>query len=89
MEIKTVTLKENNVACVEVFVFDVPAPSFGQHVALATVPIRVSEFPTLAWLILEAKKHPFLRRRHVISAAAIIIIIIEREVFLGVLFWYD
>jgi hypothetical protein len=56
---------------------------------LATVPIRVSEFPTLAWLILEAKKHPFLRRRHVISAAAIIIIIIEREVFLGVLFWYD
>ena len=46
--IRTLTLEENNVGGVELFVFDVSAPSFSQHVALTAVPVRVSEPPALA-----------------------------------------
>lgn len=45
--IRTLSLKENDIAWVEMFVFDESAPSFSQHVALAAVPVRVSEPPAL------------------------------------------
>lgn len=69
-----VSVEQNDVASVEAFVFDVTAPSFGQNVTLATVPIRVTEAPTLPGLVLETQQQPLRRRR------------VEREVLLRVLF---
>ena len=68
------SVEQNDVASVEAFVFDVTAPSFGQNVTLATVPIRVTEAPTLPGLVLETQQQPLRRRR------------VEREVLLRVLF---
>jgi len=50
-----VSVEENDVASVEPFVLDVTAPSFGQNVTLATVPIRVTETPALPGLVLETQ----------------------------------
>lgn len=86
--IGTVALEENDVARVELFVFDESAPSFSQHIALTAVPVRVSEPPASPWLVFEAKKHPFLWRWRV-STRARGDDGIEREVFLSVLFGYD
>lgn len=74
LRVGAVSVEQNDVACVEAFVFDVTAPSFGQNVTLATVPIRVTEAPTLPGLVLETQQQPLRRRR------------VEREVLLRVLF---
>lgn len=70
-----VTLEHNDITGVEALLLHVAAPPFGQHVALAAVPIRVPEAPALAGLVLEAKQQA--------RVAA------EREVLLGVLFRDD
>ena len=74
LRVGAVSVEQNDVACVEAFVFDVTAPAFGQNVTLATVPIRVTEAPTLPGLVLETQQQPLRRRR------------VEREVLLRVLF---
>lgn len=50
--------KENDVASIEALVLDVTAPAFGQNVALATIPVRVTEPPALSALVLETQRHP-------------------------------
>ena len=54
--VNTVAMKENNVAGVKLLLFNISAPSFGQDVTLATIPIRVSESPWLTFLVLEAEE---------------------------------
>lgn len=77
----TVAEEGNDVAGVEAFVFDVTAPAFGQHVALAAVPIRVTEAPVLAGFVLETQQVPLV----VADAAGGIVGGGQREVLLGVL----
>lgn len=50
-----VALEQDNVAGVEALVFDVAAPPFGQHVALAAVPVGVAKPPALTRLVLETQ----------------------------------
>lgn len=54
--VNTVAVEENYVTSVELLLLDVSAPSFGQDITLATVPIRVSESPWLTFLVLETEK---------------------------------
>jgi len=79
LRVGAVSVEQNDVACVEAFVFDVTAPAFGQNVTLATVPIRVTEAPALPRLVLETQQEPFRRRR--VTAGRV-----KREVLLRVLF---
>jgi len=55
LRMASVSVEENDVACVEAFVLHVTAPSFRQNVTLATVPIRVTETPALPDLVLETQ----------------------------------
>jgi len=50
-----VALEQDNVAGVEALVLDVAAPPFGQHVALAAVPVGVTKPPALTRLVLETQ----------------------------------
>ena len=45
--IREAAVEGNNIASIKAFIFHITAPTFGQHVTLTTVPIRVSESPTL------------------------------------------
>lgn len=44
----TVSFKRNDITSVESLLLNIAAPAFGQHVALAAVPIRVAESPALS-----------------------------------------
>lgn len=55
LRVDAVTLEQNDVARVKALVLDVAAPPFGEHVALAAVPVRVAEAPTLPRLVLETQ----------------------------------
>lgn len=68
--------KEDDVAGVEPLLLHEAAPPLGQDVALAAVPIRVSEPPRLPAVVLEAQQQPFL------SAA------VQGKVLLGLLLRY-
>lgn len=50
------TVERDGVSVVEFLLFDETAPSFGHHVALATVPIRVTKPPHLAVFVLEIQQ---------------------------------
>lgn len=79
--VSTVAMEENDVTCIKMLLLDISAPAFGQDVTLATVPIRVSESPWLTFLVLETEEKSLLHR--VCGGGS------QREVSLGVLFWYD
>jgi len=55
VSIGAVALKQDDVAGVEALVLDVAAPPFGEHVALAAVPVGVAEPPALTRLVLETQ----------------------------------
>jgi hypothetical protein len=42
------SLKKHNVTSSQFFLLDKSAPTFGEHIALATVPVGVSKPPVLA-----------------------------------------
>lgn len=44
----TVSFKQNDITSIESLLLNIAAPAFGQHVALAAVPIRVAESPALS-----------------------------------------
>nr|AWJ58407.1 ap2 erf and b3 domain-containing transcription factor rav1-like protein [Elaeis guineensis] len=73
------SLEGDDIPSLESLLFHKPAPTLGEDVALATVPVRVAEPPHLTARILETQQHPFAGggapRR-------------QREVLLGVLFRY-
>lgn len=47
VRMSAVSVEQNDVAGVEAFVLDVTAPSFCQDIALAAVPVGVTESPQL------------------------------------------
>ena len=54
-EIANSTLEGNHVACIQFLVFDKTAPAFCHHVALAAVPVGVTEAPGFAVTVLEVQ----------------------------------
>ncbi|KAL4578277.1 hypothetical protein LXL04_014398 [Taraxacum kok-saghyz] len=84
--VEPMSLKQNDIAGIQTFFFHETAPSFGQHVALTTVPIGVAEPPRLPGLVLETQQQPFLL---VCGGGGGGVSTAEREIFLGVLFGND
>lgn len=55
LRIITVALEQNDVAGVKTLVLHVTAPPLGENIALAAVPVRVTEPPALPRLVLETQ----------------------------------
>lgn len=58
--VSTVSFKQNDITSIESLLLNIAAPAFGQHVALAAVPIRVAESPALSRLVLETQQQPLV-----------------------------
>lgn len=78
-----VAREEDNIAGVEPLLLHETAPPFGQDVALAAVPIRVTEPPRLPDLVFEPQQQPLLAAGGLSCAA------VQGEIPLGVLLGYD
>lgn len=55
VSVGAVALEQDDVAGVEALVLDIAAPPFGEHVALAAVPVGVAKPPALTRLVLETQ----------------------------------
>lgn len=54
--IAAVAFKNDDVAGVKALLFDEAAPALSEHVALATIPVRVTEAPELAGVVFEGEE---------------------------------
>lgn len=60
IEFPEATVEGDNVAGVELLLLNEAAPAFGHNIALAAVPVGVSEAPQLAVPVLEVEEKPLI-----------------------------
>jgi len=65
IHIAKATLERDNVTCIQLLLLHKTAPPFCHHIALAAVPIRISEPPHLPIPVLEIQEQTLLVRRRI------------------------
>lgn len=65
IQIPYTTLEGHNVTGIKLLLLHKTAPPFGHHIALAAVPIRISEPPHLPIPVLEIQEQTLLVRRRI------------------------